>query len=81
MKKLKVLVGALLRGALLAAPGCLFGWWAWSLAPALIAVLAAMGLEVIFLSIYSFVVVAIQARRDLKRKEPLEIGEEEEVED
>lgn len=68
MKKVKVIVGAILRGALLFVPGALFGWWAWSKTAALIAILAAVGVETLFLFAFSFITVAIQARKDLKRQ-------------
>ncbi len=69
MKKLKIIVGAILRGALLIGPGAAFGWWAWNKVPALFAILAAVGVETLFLFVFSFITVAAQARRDLKRKE------------
>ena len=69
MKKVKIIVGAILRCALLLAPGVAFGWWAWCKAPALIAILAAVGVETLFLFVFSFISVAAQARRDLRRKE------------
>lgn len=69
MKKVKIIVGAILRGALLVAPGVALGWWAWNKTMALIAILAAVGVETLFLFAFSFIVVAVQARNDLKRKE------------
>ena len=68
MKKVKIIVGAIIRFALLVAPGAAMGWWAWSKAPALIAILAAVGVETLFLLVFSFITVAVQARRDLRRK-------------
>ena len=72
MKKVKIIVGAILRGALLVAPGVAFGWWAWNKAMALIAILAAVGVETLFLFVFSFITVAIKARRDLLRKKAAE---------
>ena len=72
MKKVKIIVGAILRGALLVAPGVDFGWWAWNKAMALIAILAAVGVEPLFLFVFSFITVAIKARRDLLRKKAAE---------
>lgn len=63
MKKVKIIVGALLRGALLLAPGAAFGWWAWPQTSALLAILAAVGVETLFLIIFSFISVAFQAWR------------------
>ncbi len=80
MKKVKIIVGAILRGALIIAPGAAFGWWAWNKAMALIAILAAVGLETIFLFVFSFITVAVQARRDLKRKKAAEAESTEEHE-
>lgn len=68
MKKVKIIVSAILRGALLVAPGVAFGWWAWNKAMALIAILAAVGVETLFLFVFSFITVAVQARTDLKQK-------------
>lgn len=72
MKKVKIIVGAILRGALLVAPGVAFGWWAWNKAMMLIAILAAVGVETLFLFVFSFITVAIKARRDLLRKKAAE---------
>ena len=72
MKKVKIIVGAILRGALLVAPGVAFGWWACNKAMMLIAILAAVGVETLFLFVFSFITVAIKARRDLLRKKAAE---------
>lgn len=66
MKKAKVIVGAILRGALLIAPGVLFGLWAWSRTSALIAILATAGVESLFIFVLSLIAVAVQAGKDLK---------------
>ncbi|MDE6243764.1 MAG: hypothetical protein K2M14_07125 [Muribaculaceae bacterium] len=68
MNKIKIIVSAILRGALLLTPGAAFCWWAWSKAPAIISVLATVGTEAMFLFIYAFIVVAIRAAKDLKNK-------------
>ena len=60
MKKVKIIVGAILRGALLVAPGAAFGWWAWSKAPALIAILAAVAVETMLQLLFSLIAVAHQ---------------------
>lgn len=68
MKKVKIIVGAILRGALLVAPGAAFGWWSWNKAMTLIAILAAVGVETLFLFVFSFITVTVRARRDFRRK-------------
>lgn len=78
MKKVKIIVGAIIVFALLMAPGVAFGWWAWNKAMALIAILAAIGVETLFLFVFSFITVAIQARRDLRRKKAAEAEVDEE---
>lgn len=78
MKKVKIIVGAILRGALLIAPGAVFAWWAWDKAMALIAILAAVGAETLFLLVFSFFSVAVQVRRELRRKKAAEAETDEE---
>lgn len=78
MKKVKIIVSAILRGALLVAPGVAFGWWAYGKTMALIAILAAVGVETLFLFVFSFITVAVQARCDLKRKKAAEAEADEE---
>ena len=68
MKKLKVIVGALLRGALLLVPGAACAWWAWGKAPALIAVLASVGVEPVFLFVFAFVLFTVKAVADMRAK-------------
>lgn len=74
MKKIKIIVSAILRGSLLLTPGVAFSWWAWGKAPALISILASVGVEAVFLFIFAFIVVAIKAAKDMKKKkeEPTE---------
>lgn len=66
MKKIKIIVGAILRGALVIAPGIASGWWFWGKAPALIAILAAVGVEFLWLIVYAFFTVALQTWRNRK---------------
>lgn len=75
MKKIKIIVSAILRGALLLTPGAAFSWWAWGKAPALISILATVGVEAVFLFIFAFIVVAIRAAKDLKEKKAEESAE------
>lgn len=77
MKKVKFIVSAIFRNALLLAPGAVFGWWAWPKAAALIAILAAVGVETLSIIALSFIAVVIQARKDLKRQAAEESAAEE----
>lgn len=75
MKKIKIIVSAILRGALLLTPGAAFSWWSWGKAPALISILASLGVEALFLFIFAFIVMAIRATKDLKEKKAEESAE------
>lgn len=68
MKKIKIIVAAILRGSLLISPGTAFAVWQWGKVSALINILAAVGLETVFLLVFSFIVVAIRVARDEARK-------------
>lgn len=68
MKKLKIIVAAIVRGALLLAPGAAYLWWIWGKVAALVAILAAVGLETLWLIAFSFVVVFVQTWRDRKKQ-------------
>lgn len=74
MKKLKIIVAAIVRGALLLAPGAAYLWCIWGTVAALVAILAAVGLETLWLIAFSFVVLFVQAWRD--RKKEAEAAEE-----
>lgn len=75
MKKIKIIVAAILRGALLVIPGTAFAVWQWGKVSTLVNILAAVGLETVFLLIFSFIVVAIRVARDeAKKKEESEEG-------
>lgn len=69
MKKVKIIVGAILRGTLIIAPGAAFAWWAWNKAMALIAILAAVGVETLFLVAFTFITVAVETARKVKQPE------------
>jgi len=68
MRKLKIIVAAILRGSLVLAPGAVYLWWLWGKVAALVAILAAIGLETLWAIVFSFVVLTIKAWRD-QRKE------------
>lgn len=59
MKKIKFIVAAILRGTLLLAPGVAFAIWQWDKVSALVNILAAVGLEAIFLFLFAFLKVAL----------------------
>lgn len=76
MKKIKVIVGAILRGALLLAPGVGAGFYFWGKAPAFIAILATLGLEAVVLFLWSIITVTVQTYRDEKKKKELDEAED-----
>ncbi len=63
MKRIKIIVAAILRGALLIAPGTAFAVWQWGKVAALVNILAAVGLETLFLLVFSFFTVAFDEAR------------------
>lgn len=63
MKKIKIIVAAIVRGVLLISPGVAFALWQWGKVPALINILAAIGLETMFLLIFAFIKVAFDVAR------------------
>lgn len=68
MKKIKVIVAAILRGALIMAPGAAFLWWAWGKVPALFSILAAGGLESLYLLLFSIVILGVRGAREIRDK-------------
>lgn len=69
MKKLKIIVAAILRGVILLTPGAVFLVWAWTKVPALFSILASVGVETLFLFLFSFITVAVQAAKDMNKKQ------------
>lgn len=63
MKRIKIIVAAIVRGALLISPGTAFAVWQWGKVSALINILAAVGLETVFLLVFAFVKVAFDVAR------------------
>ena len=63
MKKIKIFVAAVVRGALLLAPGAIFYFWQWGKVSALVNILAAVGLETLFLLVFSFVALAVAGKQ------------------
>ncbi len=63
MKKVKIIASAILRVALLLTPGVAFAVWQWAKVSALVNLLAAVGLETLFLFVFTFVTVMISAAR------------------
>jgi membrane protein implicated in regulation of membrane protease activity len=68
MKKFSIIAAAVIRVALLLLPGLAFGWWACQNAMTIIAVLAAVGVETLFLVAFTLVVVTLQAYHNTKAK-------------
>ena len=68
MKKIKIIVAAIIRGVVILTPGAAFAWWASGKVPALFSILATVGLESIYLFIFAFMVVALKAAKDMKKK-------------
>lgn len=79
MKRIIIIVAAIVRGALLISPGTAFAVWQWGKVSALINILAAVGLETVFLLVFSFIVVAIRVAHDEARKRAA-TGETENIE-
>ena len=61
MKKLKTIAAAIVRAALLLSPGIAFAVWCWPMLDPLINILAAVGLETLFLLVFMFISVTVQA--------------------
>lgn len=80
MKKLKVLTGAIVRGALLLSPGVIWTIWQWHSTPALINFLAAVGVETLFLLAFTFVAVSIQAYKKTREAKQEKANEAESLE-
>lgn len=72
MKKIKIIVAAILRGIIILSPGAAFLWWAWGKVPALFSVLASVGAEVIYLAVFALSAVLIKAAQDIKQKKEME---------
>lgn len=77
MKKLRIFAAAVIRGALLLTPGVAFSIWQWHSTTALINILAAVGLETLFLLVFVFITVTIQAYRAEKKSRMEELEENE----
>ena len=75
MKKLRVFAAAVIRGALLLFPAVAFLIWQWHSTPAMINILAAVGLETLFLLVFSVVSVSVQMYKT-EKKNRLEQQEE-----
>ncbi len=63
MKKIKNIVAAIIRGALLITPGTAFAVWQWGKVSAMVNILAAVGLETLFLLLFTFFKVAYEVTR------------------
>lgn len=68
MKKIKIIVAAIIRAILLFAPGLAFAAWQWGKVAALINILATVGVETLFLLAFAIVSTAIHTARDEARR-------------
>jgi predicted RND superfamily exporter protein len=68
MKKLKLIMGAVMRAIILLAPGAVFLSWAWSKVPAWFSILASIGIESIYLMLFAITVTVIQAAKNIKKE-------------
>ena len=66
MKKLKVIAAAIVRGALILSPGVAYLWWQWGKVAAMVAILAAIGLEALCCIVIAFAALVIQVWRQQK---------------
>lgn len=64
MKRIKFIVAAIVRGTLLISPGTAFAVWQWGKVSALVNILAAVGLETLFLIVFAY----FKVLNDLARK-------------
>lgn len=67
MKKIRFIIAGIIRGTLVLLPGLLCLWWLWAKVAALVAFLASIGLETLWLIVLSFVVLTVQAWREHKK--------------
>lgn len=67
MKKLKTIAAAIVRAALLLSPGIAFAVWHWPMLNPLINILAAVGLETLFLLVIVFISVITPAVKATKK--------------
>lgn len=68
MKKIKNIVSAILRGALVLAPGAVLLWWLWSKVAVSVAILAAFGLEMLWAIVITFILAVIEACHERRKK-------------
>lgn len=68
MKKIKNIVGAILRGVLVLAPGVVFLWWLWGKVAAFVAILASFGLEMLWAIVITFILAVIEACHERRKK-------------
>lgn len=77
MRKLRFVIAAVVRIALLLVPGAAFLWWAWPRVPALFSVLAAIGVEAVWLLVFAYVAVAVTMARNRVRNRKIVGGRDE----
>lgn len=67
MRKLKLIAAVIVRCALIVAPGAAYAWWLWGKVAAMVAALASVGLEMLWLIALSLVMVLVEAWRNRHR--------------
>ncbi|MDE6277258.1 MAG: hypothetical protein K2M06_04035 [Muribaculaceae bacterium] len=67
MKKIKFIVAATVRGAMLISPGAAFAVWQWAKVPTFINILASVGVESLFLFVFAVVKTAVDITRKRSR--------------
>ena len=80
MKKIKIFTAAVVRGALILAPGVIFFFWQWGKVSSLVNILAAVGLETLFLLVFSVVKVGIDVARKQSKSSPEQNSDDAETE-
>lgn len=77
MRKLRFVIAAVVRIVLLLVPGAAFLWWAWPRVPALFSVLAAVGVEAVWLLVFAYAAVAVSMARRWARHRKIVGGRDE----
>lgn len=68
MKIVKNIMGALLRGALVLAPGAVLLWWLWGKVASFVAIQASFGLEMLWAIVITFILAVIEDCHERRKK-------------